>query len=146
MVDGRLTSDVAVRESLEVCEFLAKVPAFRRYTPGALAEIAEELTLRKLPSGTSVFRQGDPGDEFYVVWKGRVAIVDEAADERLAVLGPGQFFGEMALVSGKPRNASAVVEEDAELLSLNKDEFQRALQREKDFHRQLRETLTLRSL
>lgn len=144
MVDGRLASDVAVRESLEVCEFLSKVPAFRGYTPGALAEIAEELALRKLPAGTKVFRQGDPGHEFHVVWKGRVAIVDEAAGKTLAVLGPGQFFGEMALVSGKPRNATAVVEEDAELLSLSKEEFQNALLREKNFQMQLRETFSLR--
>lgn len=145
MVDGRLASDVAVRESLEVCEFLSKVPAFRGYTPGALAEIAEELTLRHAPAGTRIFRQGDPGREFYVVWKGRVAIVDDDAGETVAVLGPGQFFGEMALVSGKPRNASAVVKEDAELLSLGKEEFQQALQREKNFEMQLRETFALRS-
>ena len=145
MVDGRLASDVAVRESLEICEFLAKVPAFRGYTPGALAEIAEELTLRHLPKGTAVFRQGDPGKEFHVVWKGRVAIVDDAANKTLAVLGPGQFFGEMALVSGKPRNASAIVEDDAEVLSLSKEEFDQALLREKNFQSQLRETLSLRS-
>ena len=146
LVDGRLASDVAVQEHLEVCEFLAKVPAFRGYTPGALAEIAEELTLRHLTKGTAVFRQGDPGNEFHVVWKGRVAIVDDARNETLAVLGPGQFFGEMALVSGKPRNASAIVEDDAEVLSLSKEEFQQALQREKGFQAQLRETLSLRSL
>ena len=145
LVDGRLASDVAVREHLEVCEFLSKVPAFRGYTPGALAEIAEELTLRHLPKGTTVFRQGDPGNEFHVVWKGRVSIVDDAENETLAILGPGQFFGEMALVSGKPRNASAVVQEDAEILSLSKEEFQQALQREKGFQAQLRETLSLRS-
>ncbi len=139
MVDGRLVSDVAVGESLEICEFLSKVPAFVGYTPGALAEIAEHMQPRNLPSGTTVFHQGDVAQDFFIVWQGSVLIRNDDTGEELARLEPGAFFGEVALLSGQPRNATAVVVDDAVLLTLGKEDFEAGLQREKNFRDQLRE-------
>lgn len=139
MVDGRLVSDVAVGASLEVCEFLARVPVFSRYTPGALAEIVEQMSVHRFEAGTVLFREGDPGDAFYIVREGAVRIED--TERPLAELEEGAFFGELALVSGNPRNATAVVARDAVLLTLSKQEFRAALEREKDFQSQLREVL-----
>ncbi|MEM7588408.1 MAG: ATP-binding cassette domain-containing protein, partial [Acidobacteriota bacterium] len=139
MVDGRLVSDVAVGESLEVCEFLAKVPAFSGYTPGALAEIAEQMQSQHMPAGSFIFRQGDVAQRFFIVWQGSVRIHNEDTGEDLAVLETGAFFGEVALLTGQPRNASAIVATDAVLLTLDKADFEAGLEREKNFRDQLRE-------
>lgn len=76
--------------------------------------------------GDSLFREGEPGKEMYVLQAGRVAISKRVRDVEkvLAVLGPGEFFGEMAIISNKPRNASATVEEDARLLVIDPRTFE----------------------
>ncbi len=139
MVDGRLVSDIAVGESLEICEFLSKVPAFASYSPGALAEIAEQMSVQRLPGGTLVFRQGDVGEAFYIVWEGAVDVHFETRQSEPIRIAAGEFFGELALLTGERRKMSAVVSQDAVLLALDKEQFQQALKREKNFHDQLRE-------
>ncbi len=67
---------------------------------------------KEFPKGTVLFREGEPGKEMFVLQAGRVVITKTVRDEQkmLAVLGPGEFFGEMALISNKPRNATATVD------------------------------------
>jgi CRP-like cAMP-binding protein len=74
----------------------------------------------RLRSGTTVFRQGDPGGSIYVIRAGKVRVVKESNGRQRVVitLGPGDFFGEMAVVTGGPRSATAEVIEDAELLKI----------------------------
>ncbi len=144
MVDGRLVSDVAVGESLKICGFLARIPIFASSTPAALAEVAEQMTAHHLPAGSTVFRQGEPGNELFIVWEGAVRIYTEADRKELATLTPGAFFGEVALVTGEPRNASARAVDDAVLLTLGKEQFDAAMKREKTFRDQLRETFYTR--
>jgi len=73
-----------------------------------------------LPEGTTVFRQGDPGGSVYVIRSGRVRVLKDSAGRQRMVttLGPGDFFGEMAVVTGRPRSATVEVIEDAELLKV----------------------------
>lgn len=73
-----------------------------------------------LPGGTTVFRQGEPGGSVYVIREGRVRVLKESNGRQrmIATLGPGEFFGEMAVVTGKPRSATVEVVEDAELLKV----------------------------
>ena len=75
---------------------------------------------RKLhvPAGTVIFREGDRGDEFFVVAKGsvRVTAADGEVQKELAVLGHGQFFGEMAILSGDVRTATVTAVEDVDLV------------------------------
>lgn len=144
MVDGRVVSDVAVGETLKICDFLTRVPIFASYTPAALAEIAEQMSPRHLPAGTTIFREGDEGDEMYIVWEGSVRIIHEDEDQQLALMEPGAYFGEVALATGEPRNASAEVARDAVLLTLGKKQFDQAMRREKTFRDQLRETFSMR--
>jgi CRP/FNR family transcriptional regulator, cyclic AMP receptor protein len=81
---------------------------------------------KEFSRGTVLFREGEPGKEMYVLQSGRVTISKHVRDVEkvLAVLGPGEFFGEMAIISNKPRNASATVSEDAKLLVIDPKTFE----------------------
>ncbi|PZR10846.1 MAG: Crp/Fnr family transcriptional regulator [Archangium gephyra] len=91
---------------------------------------AEEALFQRfgkdIPKGTVLFREGEPGKEMYVIQSGKVAITKKVRDVEkiLAVLGPGEFFGEMAIISNKPRNASAVIEDEARLLVIDPRTFE----------------------
>ena len=80
---------------------------------------------REFPPGTVVFSEGDVGNEMYVIQAGKVNIVKKSRDVEkvLVTLGPGAFFGEMAIINQKPRSASAVVVEDAKLLVIGPKTF-----------------------
>jgi CRP-like cAMP-binding protein len=80
---------------------------------------------REFPTGTVIFREGDAGNEMYVIQSGKVNITKKARDVEkvLVTLGPGAFFGEMAIINQKPRSASAVVVEDARLLVIGPKTF-----------------------
>src|SRR5262245_41320879 len=81
---------------------------------------------KEVPTGTVLFREGEPGKEVFVVHSGKVAISKRVreVDKVLATLGPGEFFGEMAIISNRPRNATAVVSEDARLLVIDPKTFE----------------------
>lgn len=93
-------------------------------------EILRRAETRTVPAGSMVCRQGGPGDSFFMIRSGTVRIyrtTEEDIEMELAVLGPGGSFGEMALLTGSPRTANAVVIEDAELTSLSKEQFDKIL-------------------
>jgi CRP-like cAMP-binding protein len=81
---------------------------------------------KELPKGTVLFREGEPGKEMFVLQSGKVAISKKVRDVEkvLALLGPGEFFGEMAIISNKPRSASATIEDDARLLVIDPKTFE----------------------
>jgi CRP/FNR family cyclic AMP-dependent transcriptional regulator len=87
--------------------------------------LAERFGVR-LSQGTTVFRQGDPGGSMYVIRAGKVRVLKESNGRRRVVttLGPGDFFGEMAVVTGRPRSGTAEVIEEAELLKVPADKLQ----------------------
>ena len=73
---------------------------------------------RKVAAGEKLFAAGDPGDEMFVIRSGSVRVYVEAAgtEKTLAILGPGEFVGEMSVLNSKPRTADAVMHEEGELL------------------------------
>jgi CRP-like cAMP-binding protein len=79
-----------------------------------------------LPVGATVFRQGDSGGSLYVIRAGKVRVLKESNGRRrmVSMLGPGDFFGEMAVVTGRPRSATVEIVEDAELLKIPSDKLQ----------------------
>jgi CRP/FNR family transcriptional regulator, cyclic AMP receptor protein len=81
---------------------------------------------KEFPKATVLFREGETGKEMYVLQAGQVTITKKVRDEvkTLAVLGPGEFFGEMALIANKPRNATATVAEPARLLVIDPKTFE----------------------
>lgn len=81
---------------------------------------------RECPAGEVLFREGEPGDVMYVLREGVVRIFKGSpeGDKTLAVLGAGEFFGEMSILNAKPRTATAEVVEAAKLLVINARTFE----------------------
>jgi CRP-like cAMP-binding protein len=81
---------------------------------------------KEFPKSSVLFREGEPGREMFVLQSGKVAISKRVRDVEkvLATLGPGEFFGEMAIISNKPRNATAIVSEDAKVLVIDPKTFE----------------------
>jgi CRP/FNR family cyclic AMP-dependent transcriptional regulator len=86
---------------------------------------AAEIYGRDFPAGAVVFEEGDPGSRMYVIQSGEVRIVKRVGtrDITLARLGAGEAFGEMALLEGQPRSATAVVEAAARILVIDEAAF-----------------------
>lgn len=93
------------------------------------ASVEEQLFQRfgrSYSKGTVLFREGDKGDEMYVIQSGRVQISMNirGIDRTLTVLEPGEFLGEMALLNNKPRSATATLIEDSRLLVIDEKTFE----------------------
>ena len=88
---------------------------------------AADIYGRDFPAGAVVFEEGDPGSRLYVIQAGQVRVVKRTGGRSLTLarLGPGEFFGEMALLDQQPRSATAVVDEPARLLELDEAAFER---------------------
>lgn len=81
---------------------------------------------RSVPAGTVLFREGDHGGEMYVIHSGRVELTRQIRGRAnvIAVLPPGEFFGEMAIINNRPRSATATVVEDAVLIVVDSRTFE----------------------
>ena len=97
------------------------VPMFSALRPAILESLARHLESIVAPAGTVVIREGDPGDRFYIVEAGEVAVT-VAGDSRPS-LGPGATFGEIALLRDVPRTASVIATTDVRLWALDRAEF-----------------------
>jgi len=114
---------------------LKNVAIFKDLDDSELAEIAEVCREEKFVSGEYIFREGEHGNRLYLICEGEVRIsrdVPGMGEEALAVLGPGQMFGEMALLDESPRSADARVHERCQLLAIPKDGFDDLLFLHKD--------------
>jgi CRP-like cAMP-binding protein len=119
-------------ETRSAIESLRNSELFRTLSPEALSAIAAGGRRRSYPRGAVVFLQGDPGDGLYVVLSGRVKITVESSegDEMLlATLSPPDTFGELALIDGQPRSATAEALEQTELLWIGRDAFRAAYEK-----------------
>jgi CRP/FNR family cyclic AMP-dependent transcriptional regulator len=107
-------------------EELRSVPLFASLDDAATSELRNLLVLRDVAGNTPLFYSGDAGEELYLIESGRVRISvrdADGSDVTLADLARGDFFGEMALLDGKPRAADAVVLENARLAILSRENF-----------------------
>jgi trk system potassium uptake protein TrkA len=106
-------------------ELLGGVWLFSGCTDDELGRIAAASVPRAVAAGTEITREGDPGDEFFVVVEGdAVAAVD---GRKVGSIGPGGFFGEMALLDGAERVATVVASTPMQLLVLSRDDFNEML-------------------
>jgi CRP-like cAMP-binding protein len=116
-------------------EQLARVDLFSGLKPQGLELIAKVATEETHAAGTKIFQHGDAGDKLYLILEGKVRISREVpgmGEEALAVLGPGQVFGEMALLDESARSADARVHERCRVLAIPKDGFDDLLFLHKD--------------
>lgn len=108
------------REFLESWDLVVRLPLFRNLGAAALSEIARLLKAQSHDAGATVVRKGQPGDSMFFIAEGEVEVHAGAARIRLK---PGQFFGEAALITGAPRNASVLAATATRLLRLDVLEF-----------------------
>jgi len=124
------------REFLRTWELVAKVPFFHDIGASLIAEVARLLRPRDFPVGAAIIRRGEAGDCMYFVVEGEAEIQLQAA---ALYLGPGQFFGELALLTGEPRSATVVATQPCMLLALDIVDFHELLARQPELARVIRE-------
>jgi CRP-like cAMP-binding protein len=103
---------------------LAQVPLFASLTGDEAETLASGLTRVRIDRGECIFSEGDPGNQLYVIRQGKVKISlsgPEGRENMLAVLGPGEMFGELSLFDPSPRTANATAITDTEVLCLPHD-------------------------
>jgi CRP-like cAMP-binding protein len=105
----------------EKLALLAKVPLLAGLGPKDLESVGRLADEVDVPAGKVLTREGDSGDEFFVIVDGTVGISRDG--ERVRELGPGEWFGELALLGNIPRTATATAAEPARLLVLGHREF-----------------------
>lgn len=107
-------------------EQLKGIQLFSGLKPPALELIARIASEEAHAKNTKIFRHGDPGEKLYLILEGKVRISREVpgmGEEALAILGPGQIFGEMALLDESPRSADALVHDACRVLAIPRDGF-----------------------
>ena len=97
-----------------------------------LAHLSED---RRVAAGTTIVNEGDDGDEFFVILDGTARVIRQG--RRIATLGPGSGFGELALLEHAPRNATVVADTDMELVVVGQHEFEGLLDEVPGFARKM---------
>ena len=113
--------DKAFQPPKEQLELLRKIPIFAPLPPAEQEHLAHELIPVSVAAGDIVVREGEPGDRFYVVRMGELQVSVDG--EAVRTLGPGDHFGEIALLRDVPRTATVAATSDADLYALERDEF-----------------------
>lgn len=132
------TRDSNAVQALQVVPFFANLPEDHA------AELAKALVPRRFSPGQVIFHLGDPGGLLYLISRGKVKISHTTSDGQevvLAILGPGDFFGEMALIDDAPRSATAITLEPSETWTLHREEFIQYLTDNPDFALHVLKTL-----
>ncbi len=109
---------------------LSETAVFRDMPVDMLDEISRVVEDRVFPGRTVIFKRGSPGDSFWVIQSGKVRVFrsdDQGVEITLSELGPGQSFGEVALLTGEARSASVETLEETQLLVLTKEQFEQVL-------------------
>ena len=108
---------------------IRQVPLFADISEGDLEHLYEMADTVSIPAGQLVLREGDPGDSLYVVLEGELEVTKRqgSREMQLALYGPGQFFGEMALLERAPRSASVRALRESSLLVIGQAAFQTLL-------------------
>jgi type IV pilus assembly protein PilB len=127
---GMLLHNISVTETQ--ASFLHTLPLFGGLTAGECRELEQRMTYREFPPQATVIREGGPGNAAFFIQSGRVAVRRKdpvsGIEFQLSELGAGQMFGEMALITRKPRNASVVALEATTCNVLEDADFRRVVE------------------
>jgi CRP/FNR family transcriptional regulator/CRP/FNR family cyclic AMP-dependent transcriptional regulator len=123
---------------------LQTVPFFSQLQEEEANELANHLVIRRYGPGQVIFHHGDPGGLLYIISRGKVKITHstpEGQEALLAILGAGDFFGELALLDNSPRSATAEALESTETVTLHREDFRRYLRNNPDFAMHVLQTM-----
>jgi CRP/FNR family transcriptional regulator len=120
-------------------DFIKKIPLFKGLNKRHRTTIAKTVFERSFDAGETIIKQGEQGLGMYMIRSGRVEVVREGAGEeqRLNTLGPGEYFGEIALLTDQPRTATVRAVEPTECLVLTAWNFRSEVQQSADLATQL---------
>jgi CRP/FNR family transcriptional regulator, cyclic AMP receptor protein len=107
-------------------EVVRQAPLFAALDDEAAQALLATMTRVEVPRGETVFHEGDPGDRLYVIVEGKIKLGRASGDGRenlLAVLGPGEMFGELSLFDPGPRNAAGTAVADSVLIGMGSDDL-----------------------
>src|SRR5215212_236056 len=136
-----------VVQTLLAAKFLKQASPFSTLDGARLRKLAARLEQKKVPAGATIVRQGEYGDECYLLRSGRVEVVveeEEGEGRNLATLGAGSLFGEAALLADAPRNATVRALEPCELLALRRTDLLEAIGEDRHAGDRMLELLRLR--
>jgi CRP-like cAMP-binding protein len=112
---------------LTITRILKQIPLMADLNEQDHAEIIKRITMDYFPKEYVIFHENDPGNAFFIIKRGMVKIFHEAPageeEKAVSMLGDNDFFGEMALIEDKPRNATAKTVEESEIFKLTKEDF-----------------------
>jgi CRP-like cAMP-binding protein/rhodanese-related sulfurtransferase len=114
---------------------LSETEVFKSLPEEQLAAIAQVVQEKVVPANTIIYRQGDPGDSFYIIHSGKIRVFlsgEDGVETDLNQLGPGDCFGEIALLTEEPRTGDIEALEETHLFVLTKEEFDRVLKEHPD--------------
>ncbi|MCD6137018.1 MAG: Crp/Fnr family transcriptional regulator [Deltaproteobacteria bacterium] len=128
-------------------EFLRQVPLFQSLSKADTEKLAAVLRRQSLKKGEALFRKGAEGTTLYIIVEGAIKIVLPSrmgSEVILAIFSEGDFFGEMALLDGRPRSADAVALGPCEVLALNRRDFLAFLKNNEEAIRSILYSLSMR--
>jgi MFS family permease len=117
--------DVGARIPSEDLALLRGTPIFEPLPPATLERVARNSVHSDVAAGSVLIREGDVGDRFYVLASGQAEVA--SGGRRVAVMGPGDYVGEIALLRDVPRTATVTTISDARVLTIEREEFLRAV-------------------
>jgi serine/threonine protein phosphatase PrpC/CRP-like cAMP-binding protein len=122
-VDAERAKHLALKRDV-----LANMPLFSRLTERELLRVMQAVEVREYKDGDNVIREGDKGDELFIVLEGKVRV--SRGEQVLAHLGQGEHVGEMALIRSVPRSATVTAVGDAEVIAIRRADFFEILRKE----------------
>ncbi len=117
---------------IQIGKILKKVPIFRMLGKESIDFIVERLKFKTFKEGEAICRIGDPGEEMFIIISGETKICiynDDDQEQVVATLTSGDYFGEMALLTGEPRSATVIATKPCEMFVLYKNDFDVILER-----------------
>lgn len=123
----RILMDSAFQRRRMYEGFLEEVPLLASLTPYERSKIADALETRRFPAGTTIIKEGDIGESFFILESGDAEVYKRGSDQPVTRYKKGDYFGELALLNDKPRAASVVSKTEVKVATLGKNGFQRLL-------------------